>query len=331
MSPVADPVLRDPYTRYRRVLLTPDEVRDLSKLDPARVLRDIGLLWLQIVAAWIAVGIWTHWWTVLLAIPFVGTRFYALLVIGHDGIHRRLLPDARQSDLLNDLCVLGPLGAITRINGQNHLLHHRLLANESDPDRHKYTSSNKTTVFELTRYLVGLGGLARQLQNVFVRPVQRPSEAGEAEVPRGGARYALRDVAILCAWQAVLVGGLTFGIGWWAYPLLWIVPVYVFVYCGDQIRFFLEHAHAEPDATADERRLITYTSHPLELLFFAPNNMNLHAAHHLWTSIPYYALPHADRLVRERPGAEGLIWRKSYLSALVNYFRALPLPGCRRS
>ena len=96
------------------------------------------------------------------------------------------------------------------------------------------------------------------------------------------------------------------------------------------MRTFLEHSHPEADEKADLHRLITYTSNPLERLFFAPMNMNYHAAHHLWTSIPYYRLRRADRKIRSRTAAEGLIWRSAYVGYILRYFLALPLPECRR-
>ena len=318
---VAEPTLNDPYGAFRRSLLSSEELRVLSQLEPARVIRDIALLWAQIVAAWVAVAMWPHWWVVVLAVVVIGTRNYALHVIGHDGIHRRLHPDPKTNDLLNDLLVFGPECAITHLNGQNHMLHHRLLANDVDPDRHKYTSSDKTTWWQMFLYLTGLRGLGPLWRNVFLRERVKAKREGS---------YSLRDLLILLGWQSALIVGLTLGIGWWAYPVLWMLPVYVFTYCGDQIRFFLEHAHPEPDETADQKRLITYTSNPLERALFAPMNMNYHAVHHLWTSIPYYNLRIADEMVRQRPEAAGMIWRKSYVAALGAYLRALPLPDCRR-
>ena len=97
------------------------------------------------------------------------------------------------------------------------------------------------------------------------------------------------------------------------------------------VRQFLEHGHPEPDALGDRHRLITHASNPVERLFLAPLNMNLHTAHHLWPSIPYYNLPEADRLARERNRDEELIWRSSYLSSLRHFWRALPLPDRRSS
>jgi fatty acid desaturase len=63
----------------------------------------------------------------------------------------------------------------------------------------------------------------------------------------------------------------------------------------------------------------------------APMNMNYHAAHHLWPSIPYYNLPVADREIRYRPEAAGLEWRGSYFAYLLRYWLRLPLAECQKS
>lgn len=320
---------RDPYTRFRRTLLTPDEVRELSQLSPQRPIRDVAFLWLQILAAWWAISVWTQWWVVLLAIPFIGTRHYALHVIGHDGVHRRLLRSGRANDLFNDLVIYGAEGAVTRINGQNHLAHHKLLATEEDPDRHKYSSANKTTRLEFFGYLCGLRGLGPLWRNVFTKTRSSENAAKNHDGDKQSNGYSARDVLILAGWQSMIFAGLSWTIGWWAYLVVWLLPVYVFTYCADLVRFFLEHSYPEPDEVADDRRLITFSSSPLELVFFAPKNINLHAVHHLWPSIPYYNLPKADAMIRSRTASKELNWRGSYLKTLVGYFRALPIPECR--
>jgi fatty acid desaturase len=314
---------RDPYLPYRQVLLTPARVKELSRLRPGRVVLDVLLAWAVIVAAWTAAALYTRWWTLLLAAVVVGTRYYALFIIGHDGLHRRLLPGRQANDLFCDLLVLGPIGAITRLNNRNHLGHHQHLASEEDPDRHKHGCFNKTDLTELLGYVSGVTSIVKSVRNVFFR-------AGRT--PRGESRddgYAARDVAILGAVQLALIIGLTLAFGWWGWPLMWLLPVYLFTYLGDSIRSFAEHSHPQADALADEHRLITYVSSPLERLFLAPMNMNFHAAHHLWVSIPYYNLPAADAEMRMHPQATGLEWRRSYVGYLVRYALALPLEECR--
>jgi fatty acid desaturase len=311
----------DPYRQYRRTLLSGDELRGFAQLRPWRPVMDVAILWLQIAAAWTAVALWTRWWVVLLALPVIGTRYYALFIVGHDGMHRRLFRSSHLNDRFCDLFILGPIGALTHINKRNHLEHHRHLATELDPDRHKHACFNKASQSEYLFFLTGLASVLPVFANVFGRERETSTKESTA--------YGFADVAILVGWQVVLIGGLSWAIGWWAYPVLWLLPVYVHTYLADLVRSFLEHSHPESDERADEHRLVTYLSNPMERALFAPRNMNYHAAHHLWPAIPYYNLPRADALIRERRDSAGLVWRGSYVGYLVRYFLALPLAECR--
>lgn len=306
------------YLPYRPKLLTSDELRCLNELCPARAVRDAILLWLQIVAAWCAVSLWPAWWVVVPAIPVIGTRYYALYIIGHDGLHRRLFRDRRTNDLWNDLLILGAIGAITRLNRTNHMRHHATLALPGDPDRYKYIADNKPTRVRYVLALTGIPYLARAVGNVFFG---RSTPATPAEATAG---YSARDLLILGGWQVGLIAGLSLGVGWWAYPLLWLLPVYAFTYAADIARVFLEHSLPNDDGPTASR-LVTYTGSWFERQFFAPMNMNFHTAHHLWPSIPYYHLAEADRAIRQSPACDrGLVWRGSYLGYLWRYGRALP-------
>jgi fatty acid desaturase len=318
------------YDPWRRTLLTTEQVRSLSQLSPARVEIDAARSWALIIGAWAAVAYHPSWWVVLPAIPLIGSAYYALFIIGHDGLHRRLFHGKARNDLFNDLVVLGPIGAITRINNLNHLQHHDQLATPNDPDRHKYGCFNKWESGRLIAYLSGVATLITSTRHVYVTNSSRSrAAAGPVPGPRG---YTARDLVILAGWQVALIAGLALSIGWWAWPLLWLVPVFGFTFLMDNLRTFCEHSQPEADGKADSHRLISYLSTPLERWFISPMNMNIHAIHHLWPSIPYYHLPQAARLVRARPGGGGpLEWRRSYLGYLWRYWRALPLEECRVS
>jgi fatty acid desaturase len=279
--------------------------------------------WTLIFAAWVLVAWQPAWWTIAIAMVVIGTRYYALFIIGHDGLHRRIHPDRAKNDLIADALIFAPIGAITRINNRNHLAHHQHLATDDDPDRHKHACFNKTDLSELLGYLSGATSIASSVRNVFF---------GTATA-RAGAQsdggYSRRDVLLLFAVQAGLIGGLTLVFGWWGWPLLWAAPVYVFTYLGDSMRSFAEHSHPQNDAAADDHRLLTYESNAIERMFLAPMNMNYHAAHHLWVGIPYYHLPAADAEMRAHPLARELEWRRSYVGYLMRYALALPLEECR--
>ncbi len=316
-----------PYLPYRYSLLSPARIRALSVLKPSRAMADVAVCWALILAAFAMVAIHPVWWTVLLAIPIIGNRYYGLFIIAHDGMHRRLFPTIKRNDFWNDLLILAPIGAITRINNANHMVHHRRLATQDDPDRHKHGCFNKSTRPELAGYLSGLLSVWVSGKAVFFTRGKSKASQGSGGRPSG---YALRDFAMLFGWFCLLAGGLTWTIGWWAYPVLWLFPVYTFMFLGDNFRSFAEHSHPESDAAADEHRLITYSSNPIERMFVAPMNMNFHTAHHLWPSIPYYNLPTADKEIRGMPEASGLEWRNSYFGYLLSYWMALPIPDCRQ-
>jgi fatty acid desaturase len=312
---------RQTYLPYRATLISRAELARLHRLKPARTAQDTLINWLIIVAAWSVVAWWPTWWVVALAMPIVGTRFYALFIIGHDGLHRRLFDSVRANDWWNDVFVLGPIGAITRLNRLNHIRHHHELATPSDPDRYKYAAFARSSRSEYVLGLTGLPFVFRALRNVFFA-----SPAGViSSDAQPSLRYRLRDVLIIVAWQTALIGGLSLAIGWWAYPLLFLVPVYAFAFVMDMVRVFCEHSAMTDDATADSTlRLVSFRSSPVERQFFAPHNMNHHIPHHLWPGIPYYNLPEADELIRRSLQLDdALVWRDSYLRHLVAYWRWL--------
>jgi len=318
----------DPYQPYRSTLLSPERVRELSTLRPAIAVRDAVLCWVLIVGAW-ALAAWSGaWWMHVVAAVVVGTRYYGLFIIGHDGLHRRVFPSRGANDLFTDLAIFGPIGAITRLNNRNHLSHHQHLGTEDDPDRFKHACFNKTERVELLAFLSGLTSVVKAVMHVFVLRGRTPkAESGAPTAPRDG--YTLRDVAILGGWQLALIGGLTSAFGWWGYPVMWLLPVYLFTYLADLFRSFVEHSHPEADDAADHHRLITFESNALERWFIAPMNMNYHVAHHLWVGIPYYNLPTADAEMSQHPLAAQLERRGSYLGYLVRYWLALPLEECK--
>lgn len=304
------------YQPYRSLLLSREELIVLSKLSPMKPLADIVWLWAQILAAW-GVAAALHSWSICaLAAIFVGNRYYSLYIIGHDGLHRRLHDRRSWNDLWNDLFVLGPLGVVTRLNRRNHMTHHVTLHCENDPDAYKYASRHRMTLPQYCWSLTSLPYVARAVRNVFLRkPAQGPSDV---------ERHTARDVLIILLWQLFLASLLWMLFGWWGYLVMWWIPIYVFTFTADLTRVFCEHSVVREGSITLDERLVTFDANRLELALFAPMNMNHHAAHHLWPSIPYYNLPQATTQMRSRfarlpenippPGT-----RRSYIDWLLSH------------
>ena len=313
------------YLELRRSLLPPGRVRELSRCRPRQVVRDTAVQWAIILAAFGTAALIHTWWGDVLAAAIVGNRYYSLWIIAHDGLHRRLFDKPATNDLFCDAFALAPIGAITRINNRNHLRHHKYLGSEEDPDRHKHGCFNKATRPALIAYVTAVSSIALSVRHVLSRATPR---GDLVEAPELRPSYEARDLALLLGWQAVLLASLWLLFGWWAYVLMWWLPVFVFVFLADNLRTFVEHSQPAADAVADDRRLVTNNPGWIERQLLSPMNMNYHAAHHLWPSIPYYNLPQADAEMRQSPLAGAITWRRSYLRYLGRYFGVLPLADC---
>ena len=105
--------------------------------------------------------------------------------------------------------------------------------------------------------------------------------------------------------------------------MLWIVPIYFFVFVADEILGFFDHVILiVPDENADAHRLVTFRPTWLEAVLFSPHQMNYHAEHHLWPFVPYYHLPRLSEFVEKVPG---ITVRRSYLRFLVRIQLSSPV------
>lgn len=309
------------YIPYRQTLLRRDELATLSHIHFHRAATDTLLIWAQIWSAWfIACWLAHPAWYVLCAL-FVGNRYYSLFILGHDGLHRRIHPKQWVNDLWTDLLLIGPLGAVVRLNRNNHMQHHRALNFEGDPDRYKYASRINSSVWSFFLSLTGIPYLLQAIQNVYGKN-NNPTLPSQKE-----DTLSQRDWLILISVQAILIGSLSVMFGWWGYVLMWALPIYTLTYCTDMCRVFCEHSTENgSDTSLLADRLVMFEPNKLERIIFAPMNMHHHIAHHLWPAIPYYHLPAATRLLKVRMSESlrpmpQLTYRSSFISYLVTYAR----------
>jgi fatty acid desaturase len=288
------------YLPWRRSLLDRETLRSLSTPDFALNIRTTFWFWGQILIAWAVAAHFDRGWLNALCACFVGNRYYALYILGHDGLHRRLCSDPRKNDLWNDLFLIGPLGAVTRINRSNHMTHHGSLNLKQDPDAYKY--ADRRSAGRLA-YLFGFSAIPyvlRAIRNVYSSAGDDVHESATHRPP-GAAKKTLREFAIVVGWQVLLVGGLSWTFGWWGYPVMWLLPVYVFTFCADMARVYCEHSAEGLSGQAElSHRLRDFDGSPIERALLSPLNMNHHVAHHLWPSIPWHSLPAATLHIRRR-------------------------------
>lgn len=301
------------YYPYRKNLLDKNTLSRLYTLQPIKVIIPTLFSWLIIVICWFYVARNTESLLIIFfAILIIQTQVYSLLIIAHDGLHRRLFYSTKNNDIWNDFFILGSIGIITEINRTNHMNHHKCLSTLDDPDRFKYIFTGRSNESEFIKSIFCVGLISTAIKNVLYNKQTH----GKIK------SYKLRDIFILCTWQILLITLLTLYIRWWAYPLLWLVPCAIAV-CFDLVRVFCEHSEfQENDSISDSgMRLHSFESNFLERIFFSPHNMNCHIAHHLWPAIPFYNLRKAEKILKkELKNNDFVTWRKGYLDHLGKYY-----------
>lgn len=306
-----------------RTLLTKDECVAMSRKRPLRVYADLAMIYAMILIAFALLSTGFSLSSHMVAFVIIGTRQYALFILGHDGVHRNLHPRARVNDTLTRWVIFAPLGMALEGGRANHLAHHRLLGFHDDPDRYLHRAENKNTAVKFLLFLTGLRTFWITVWKV-ARPAAAPS-GSTTERSSGLYPSLIKPRIPVVVVQAIIFAGTAWIFPWWYYPLFWLAPIYFLVFVPDEIRAFCDHAHpVVPDTAADEMRLITYAPPVWERVLLSPMNMNFHAEHHLWPFIPYFHLPRVHRLLRQRAGNEVII-RLSYGLFLWRYLRSLPL------
>ena len=106
--------------------------------------------------------------------------------------------------------------------------------------------------------------------------------------------------------NGVLFGGLALAGIWWAYPLLWLLPLLTWMMVITRVRNIAEHA-VVGDADDPLRNTRTTRTNWLERAVVAPYWVNYHLEHHLFFYVPCYNLPKLHRILVASPhaGAHG--------------------------
>jgi fatty acid desaturase len=131
-----------------------------------------------------------------------------------------------------------------------------------------------------------------------------------------------RDLRNLVIAQVVLWAAAWLAFGWWAYPVLWLLPLVTLTVVCHLIRSFVEHGVLTEERPEHDNLLISIQSNPFERAIVAPFNMNFHAEHHLYPAVPARRLPELRRALETTPEPPRLV-RTAYVTALLRYARSL--------
>ncbi|MEE4382776.1 MAG: fatty acid desaturase family protein [Pseudomonadales bacterium] len=291
-----------------RDVLTREELAELTQRSDARGAWIVLCQWLQVIAIFTVVALWTNPLTLVLGTILLGSRQLGFGILVHECGHRTLFATQRLNDFVGEWLAAPPTFNNLRAYMRGHLLHHRDAGTERDPDLPNYRDypiSRERLRRKLWRDLSGQTGW-RTLKGLGRTLVRFPQLGEEAK----GA------VARAVAMNLLLFGTLL-AVGEGALYLMW-VAAYVFVFPAvSRIRQVAEHA-AVPDLfDADPRRNTrTVRANLLSRAIFAPHQVNWHLEHHCLASVPIYHLRRMHRLLAERGYYDDVEFPTGYVDLL---------------
>ncbi|WP_444596520.1 fatty acid desaturase family protein [Brevundimonas sp.] len=273
--------------------------------------------WAVIILAVVAGVVWPL--LIPICVMIVGTRQLGLAILMHEAAHGGLSRNARLNDFLGHWLCAVPVGASLTAYRPYHLKHHRFVQQPEDPDL-MLSAPFPVSPASLRRKMIrDLTGQTFFKQRVLL-PLAMRRQAGTTEA-----------VADTHDYEAVVTGRsilpfLMFNLGllilctaagvWWAFLVLWLLPMATWFPLVTRLRNIAEHACVEGSATDPFRAARTTRTGWLERAFIAPYWVNFHAEHHLFMHVPCWNLPRLHRAVRARPQGAEMEVADGYLTVL---------------
>jgi fatty acid desaturase len=268
--------------------------------------------WALIIAAIALVAWWPNPITYLLAVGIIGSRQLGLAILMHDGAHGCLSPDEKTNLFLSQWFCAYPVFAETRAYRRYHLQHHARTQQEDDPDLILSAPFPITQLSYRRKFWRDISGQTGYQQ----RKAQLLNALGPSDWPLSRRAAHFREkLGPQCVVNAIMFAGCLAVGAWWAYPLLWLVPLFTWQMVITRIRNIAEHA-VVPDSSDPLRNTRTTHANFLERLFIAPYYVNYHLEHHLLFYIPCYNLPRVHQILSRSPMAGRMETQPNYLAVL---------------
>jgi fatty acid desaturase len=295
-----------------RELLAPAELAALRERVEWKGIALIAHAWAVILGSIALVAIFPNPLTYVLAILLIGSRQLGLTILMHDGAHGCLSgSEARNLALSQWLCAY-PVFADTRAYRRYHLAHHAHTQQEDDPDLVLSAPFPVTKASYRRKFWRDITGQTGYQQ----RKAQLLNALGPKDWPlRQRAVHFWEKLGPQCLVNGAMFAALTAAGVWWAYPLLWLVPLLTWMMVITRIRNIAEHA-VVPDSSDPLRNTRTTHANFLERLFIAPYYVNYHLEHHLLFYVPCYNLPKVHRLLSDSRHAGAMEVQPNYAAVL---------------
>lgn len=280
-------------------MLQPEELRELSKLSAYKSWFFILFTW-AMVAATFALPMYSAnpllWLT---CIVLMARHQLSLAILMHDAAHKRLFKNIEWNDYIGQLCLGSPVFFSLSAYRNFHLKHHQDPLASDDPDISLIGGYPIPLASFLRKLFRDISGLSYfKFLKYFISKSR--TEKGRS-VKQGGVRTGPsfpQVVAMMIATNALLLLALSVSGHPWFYVIFWLAPMVSVLQFLLRIRGIGEHAGYTQNK--DQRQNARTIVNPIQTFFFAPNNVNYHIEHHSYPSLPWYNLPKAHALMKER-------------------------------
>src|SRR6476469_4684455 len=272
----------------------------------------IAHAWTLILGSIAMVAVWPNALTFVLAVAIIGSRQLGLAILMHDGAHGCLANGEKLNMALSQWFCAYPVFAETKGYRRYHLQHHARTQQEDDPDlilSAPFPITRPSYRRKFWRDISGQTGYA-QRKAQFLNALGEPSWPLKRRAAHFWGKLGPQILFNLAFFAALAVAGV-----WWAYPLLWLLPLMTWTMVITRIRNIAEHA-VVPDSDDPLRNTRTTRAGFIERLFIAPYYVNYHLEHHLLFYVPCYNLPRVHKILSRRPLAARMEVQPNYAAVL---------------
>ncbi|MBS0640197.1 MAG: fatty acid desaturase family protein [Proteobacteria bacterium] len=295
-----------------RQLVSDDQLASLRTRVEWKGIALILHAWAVILAAVALVALFPNPLTYVLAVMVIGSRQLGLAILMHDGAHGCFSRNERRNMALSQWFCAWPIFADTLAYRRYHLAHHAHTQQPNDPDlvlSAPFPITRASYRRKFWRDITGRTGYAQ-------RKAQLMNALGDPAWPLlQRLRHFRTMLGPQTAANAVLWAGFALAGVWWAYPLLWLVPLLTWMMVITRIRNIAEHA-VVPASDDPFRNTRTTLANLVERAFIAPYFVNYHLEHHLMFYVPCYNLPRLHRILMQGPHAARLEVQRGYRAVM---------------
>ena len=266
-------------------------------------------VWAVCILAGSVAIIWPNLLTIPLAILIIGSRQHGMAILVHEAAHGVLFSNRKLNDFIGQYILAAPYGGDMHAYRHYHLKHHKYAQSEKDPDiglSAKFPVSTNSLRRKFLRDITGQTFLRIRLAQM--------SPDTENGIDGSDAFQKTSPWPTVIANLLIFVALANWGY-WWAYFVLWALPLMTWFFAVLRLRNIAEHAMTTNDDNPLTHARTTQASW-LERVFFAPYYVNYHIEHHAYMYVPCYNLPALHRAMIAKGHGDQMETKPGYLDVL---------------